>query len=86
VVQPLSTRPNYPAFGFGTSGRVSTTKLFFTKEIAAANNMGMVRPSHHPPRHTHTPPRMHRVHTHRAPYRHPKAVHRRAGDSQELVR
>lgn len=42
-MQPLSNRPNYPAFGFGTSGRVSTTKLFFTKEIALANNMGLVR-------------------------------------------
>jgi len=41
--QLVSTRPSFPAYGFGTSGRTSSTKLFFTKE-QSANNVGLAGP------------------------------------------
>jgi len=41
--QVLSKKPNFPAFGFGTSGRTSSTKLFFSKE-QSARNLGMTSP------------------------------------------
>mmetsp|Transcript_3929 Transcript_3929/g.6710 ORF Transcript_3929/g.6710 Transcript_3929/m.6710 type:complete len:307 (-) Transcript_3929:520-1440(-) len=41
--QVVSTKPNFPAYGFGTSGRTSSTKLFFTKE-QTKRNLGLVSP------------------------------------------
>mmetsp|Transcript_15967 Transcript_15967/g.22056 ORF Transcript_15967/g.22056 Transcript_15967/m.22056 type:complete len:302 (+) Transcript_15967:277-1182(+) len=38
-----STKPTNPAFGFGTSGRTSSTKLFFTKE-QSMHNVGQISP------------------------------------------
>lgn len=42
-VQTMSTKPTFPAYGFGTSGRTSSTKLVFTKEQCAAN-VGLAGP------------------------------------------
>lgn len=42
-IQTVSTKPTFPAYGFGTSGRTSSTKLLFTKE-QCASNVGLVGP------------------------------------------
>eukprot|EP00217_Crustomastix_stigmatica_P004419 CAMPEP_0183805902 /NCGR_PEP_ID=MMETSP0803_2-20130417/38290_1 /TAXON_ID=195967 /ORGANISM="Crustomastix stigmata, Strain CCMP3273" /LENGTH=295 /DNA_ID=CAMNT_0026050661 /DNA_START=118 /DNA_END=1005 /DNA_ORIENTATION=- len=41
--QISSTKPSFPAYGFGTSVRMSSTRLFHTKE-QTASNVGMVSP------------------------------------------
>mmetsp|Transcript_22352 Transcript_22352/g.26915 ORF Transcript_22352/g.26915 Transcript_22352/m.26915 type:complete len:301 (-) Transcript_22352:531-1433(-) len=41
--QVSSTKPTNPAYGFGTSGRTSSTKLLFTKE-QTGSNVGLVSP------------------------------------------
>lgn len=41
--QISSEKPTNPAFGFGTSGRTSSTKLLFTKD-QTENNVGLISP------------------------------------------